>query len=71
MISHIWITGGGVMLSELASSAINHGFESRSSQTKDSKIVRSIKEKSKDLLARNKDNVSEWGNMFIRELLLQ
>jgi hypothetical protein len=29
---------GGVMISVLASSALDHGFESRSGQTKDSKI---------------------------------
>jgi hypothetical protein len=27
--------------------------------------------KSKDCLVRNQDNVSEWGNMFIRGLLFQ
>ena len=30
-----------------------------------------LRRKSKDCLARNRDNVSEWGDMSIRELLFQ
>jgi hypothetical protein len=30
-----------------------------------------LRRKSKDWLARNQDNVSEWGDMSIRELLFQ
>jgi hypothetical protein len=55
------------MISKLASSAVGHGFEPRSGQTKDYKIVicyfsakhAALRKKSKDWLARNQDNVSE------------
>jgi hypothetical protein len=48
-------------------------------QTKDYKIGiccfsakhAALRRKSKDLLVLNQDNVSEWGNMFIRRLLFQ
>ena len=64
------------MVSVLASSAIDRGFELRSSQTKDfffwfhakHAVLRS---NSKKWLARNQDNVSVWDDMYIRELLLQ
>ena len=67
------------MVSVLASSAVDRGFESRSGQTKDYKISiccfsakhAAVSRKSKDWLARNQDNVSEWGDMSIRELLFQ
>ena len=49
---------GGVMVSVLASRAVDHGFKPRSGQTK-------------DWLARNQDNVSEWDDMPIRRLLFQ
>jgi hypothetical protein len=70
---------GGVMVSMLASSAVDCGFEPRSGQTKDYKIGiccfsakhTALMRKSKDCLVRNQDNVSEWGNMFIRGLLFQ
>ena len=64
----------------LALSAVNHGFEPRSGQTKDSEIGiccfsaikhAALRRKRKDWLARNQDNVSEWGNMSIRRLLFQ
>jgi hypothetical protein len=53
--------------------------QTRSGQTKDYKIGiccfsakhAALKGKSKDGLARNQDNVSEWGNMSIRGLLFQ
>ena len=56
---------GGVMISMLASSALDHRFESRSGQTKDSKIGiccfcakhAAFRRKSKDWLAKNLDNV--------------
>ena len=59
----------GVMVNMLASSAVDRGFEPRSVQTKDYKIGiccfsakhAALKRKSKDWLARNKNNVSEWG----------
>ena len=60
---------GDVMVSVLASRAVDHGFEPRSGQTKDYKIGvccfsakhASLRSKSKDWLARNQNNVSEWG----------
>ena len=63
----------------LASSAVDPGFEPRSGQTKDYKIGiccfsakhAALRRKSKDWLARNQDNVSEWGDMSIRGLLFQ
>ena len=51
-----------VMVSVLASSVVDRGFELRSSQTKDWEM-------SKGCLARNQDNVSEWGDTSIRGLL--
>ena len=63
------------MVSVLASSAVDLGFESRSGQTKDYKFgIRcfsakhaALRKKSKDWLARNQDNVTEWGNTSIHE----
>jgi hypothetical protein len=68
---------GGGMDSVLVSSVVNRGFESWSDQTKDYKIdmccffakQAEIRRKSKDWLARNQDNVSEWSGMFIRGLV--
>jgi hypothetical protein len=65
------------MVSVLSSSAVDRGFELRSGQTKDYKIGicclsakhAALRRKSKDGLARNQDNVSEWSDMSIRELL--
>ena len=57
---------GGVMVSVLASSMVDRGFKPQSSQTKDYKIGMCcfptkhavlLRRKSKDWLARNKDNV--------------
>jgi hypothetical protein len=56
-----------VMVSVLASSAVDRGFEPRSGQTKDYKIViyclsaehSSLMSKNQNLLALNQDNVSE------------
>jgi hypothetical protein len=67
------------MASVLASSAVVRGLESRLGQTKDYKIGiccfsakhAALRSKSKDRLARNQNNVREWGDMFIRELLFQ
>jgi len=70
---------GGVMVSMLVMSAVDRGFWPQSSQTKDYKIgiccfsanhAAPIR-KSKDWLARNQDNVSEWNNMSIRGLLFE
>ena len=57
----------GVMVSVLTSSAVDHGFEHRSGQTKDYKIGICcfsakhpvLRRKSKDWLDRNQDNVSD------------
>ena len=62
---------GGVMVSVLASSTVDRGFEPQwghigiccfSART-------TLRSKSKDWMARN--NVSEWGAMFIQGMLLQ
>jgi hypothetical protein len=55
------------MVSMLASSAVDRGFERRSGQTKDYEIgiccfstkQAELRRKSKDWLAQNRDNVSE------------
>ena len=62
---------GGVMVSVLFSRAVDHGFETRSGQTKDYKIGiccffakhAALKRKSKDWLTRNQNNASEWSDM--------
>ena len=67
------------MVSVLASSEVDRGFELRSGQTKDYKIgfccfsARHIalRRKSKDWMSRNQDNVSEWEEMSIHGLLFQ
>ena len=67
------------MVSVLTSSAVDRGFEPRSGKTKNYKIDiccfsakhTALRKKSKDWLARNQDNVPEWGYMSIRGLLLQ
>jgi hypothetical protein len=70
---------GDVMVSVLALSVVARRFESRSYQTKDYKIGMccfcakdaKMRSKSKDWLALNQDNVSEWSDMSIRRLLFQ
>ena len=67
------------MVSVLASSAVDCGFKSRSIPTKDYEIGiccfsakhAALGRKSKDWLARNQDNVSEWGDMSIHRVLFQ
>jgi hypothetical protein len=67
------------VVSVLASSAVDDGFKPRSGQTKDYKIGiccfsakhTALRRKSKDWLAQNQNNVSEWSDMSIRELLFQ
>jgi hypothetical protein len=67
------------MVSLLASSGVDRGFESRSGQIKDYDIGiccfsvkhATIRRKRKDWLSRNQDNVSEWGDMSFRELLFR
>ena len=63
-----------VIVSMLSSSVVDCGFEPRSRQTKDyengiccfSAKHKAIRRKSKDWLARNQDNVSEWGEISLR-----
>jgi hypothetical protein len=67
------------MVSVLTSSAVDRGFEPRSGQTKDCKIDiccfsakhAALRSKSKDWLARNQNNVSEWSSMSTRGLLFR
>ena len=67
------------MISMLTSSAVDHGFEPRLGQAKDNKFGIccfsakhiTLRSKSKDWLARNQDNVSEWSDMSIHRLLFQ
>ena len=66
------------MVSVLASSAIDWGYELWSCQTKEYKIGiccfsaknAALKRKSKDWLARNQNNVSEWSDISTQWLLL-
>jgi hypothetical protein len=67
---------GGVLVSALASSVVDRGFESRSVQTKDYKIIdmccfsakhATLRKKNKDCLARIQDNASKWGDMLSAE----
>ena len=66
------------MVRLLVSSAVDRGVEPWLCQTKDYKIGiccfsakhTALRRKSKDWLARNQDNVSEWGDMFIIHWLL-
>ena len=67
------------MVRVLASSAVDRGFESRLGQIKDYEIGiccfpashAILRRKSKDWLAGNQNNVSEWSNMSIFGLLFQ
>jgi hypothetical protein len=70
---------GGVMVSMLASSAVNCGFEPQSGQTKDYKIGiccfsgkhAALMRKGKDWSAQNQNNVFEWSDMSTRGLLFR
>ena len=75
-----WMTCiGGIMVSVLALSVVDRGLELRSGQIKDYKIDicyfsakhAALRSKSKDCLAQNQDNVSEWNDMSTRGLLFQ
>jgi hypothetical protein len=65
------------MVSVFASSAVDCGFEPRLGLTKDYKIGiccfsakhAALRRKSKDWLAWNQNNVSEWSDMSIRVLV--
>jgi hypothetical protein len=67
------------MISMLVLSAVDRGFEPWSSQTKDYEIGiccfsakhTALRRKSKDWLARNQNNVSEWSDMSTRGLMFQ
>ena len=68
------------MVSVLALSAVDRVFEPQSGQTKDYNKIgiccfsakhAALRRKSKDWLARNQNNVSEWSDMSSRELLFQ
>jgi hypothetical protein len=67
------------MVSMLASSAVDRGFESPSGQTKDYEIGiccfsskhAALRRKSKDWSAWNQNNVSEWSDISTRGLLFQ
>ena len=69
----------GVMVSVLASSAVDRGFENRSGQIKDYKVGvccfsvkhTALRRKNKDWFSRNQDNVFEWEDISIRVLLFQ
>ena len=62
------------MVSVLASSAVDRGFEHRSVKPKDYKIGiccfsakhTALRRKSNDWLTRNQDNMSEWSDMPTR-----
>ena len=68
-----------IMVSMLASSVVDRGFEPWSSQTNDYEIGiccfsakhAACRRKSKDWLARNQNNVSQWMDMSTRGLLIQ
>ena len=70
---------GGVMVSVLALSAVDRGFESQSGQINDYKICiccfsakhTALRRKSKDWLAWNQNNVSEWSDISTHGLLFQ
>ena len=70
---------GGVMVSMLTSSVVDRGFEPQSGQTKDYEIGiccfsakhATLSRKSKDWLAQNQNNVSEWSDMSTPGLLYQ
>ena len=67
------------MVSVLASSAVDRGFEPQSGQIKDYEIGMccfsanhtALRRKSKYWLARNQNNLSEWSYMSTRGLLFQ
>ena len=70
---------GGVMVSMVAPSSVNHEFEPRSDHSKDYEIGivcfstkhAALRRKSKDWVIRNQANVSECDDMSIRGLLIR
>ena len=82
LINVIYVYGNrirSVMVSVLASNAIDRGFEPQSGHTKDyntgiccfSAKHAVLRSKSKDWLARKQNNVSKWSDMSTRVLLFQ
>jgi hypothetical protein len=73
------LTPSVVMVSVLASSVVDCGFKPWSCQTNDYKIGiccfsakhAALRRKSNDWMARNRDNMSEWGAMSISRMLFQ
>jgi hypothetical protein len=69
----------GILVSGLASSAVDRGFEPWWCQTREYKIGMccfsakhaALRSKSKDWLARNQNNVSKWSDMSTRGLSFQ
>ena len=59
------------MVSVLVSSTVDRVFEPRGLVKSDSANYVVLRSKSKDWLARNQDNVSEWRDMSTRGLLFQ
>ena len=67
------------MVSMLTSSVVDRGFDLRSGQTKDYKIGvccfstkhAALRNKSKDWLAWNQNNVSKWCDIYTHGLLFQ
>ena len=67
------------MVNVLVSSAVDHGFKPKSGQTIDYKIGNcclsakhaALRIERKNWFTRNQDNMSEWGDICIRELLFQ
>jgi hypothetical protein len=72
LISSLYLSFGnridGVMVIMLASSAVNHGFDYNIDMCCVSGKHAALWRKSKDWLARNQDNVAEWGDMSVRRL---
>ena len=79
MYLHIFNRINGIVVSMLASSAVDSGFDPRSCQTKDYEIGiccfstkhTAFRRKRKDWLAQNHDNMSEWSDMSTRGMLFQ
>ena len=64
---------GGVMVSMLASSVVDRGFDGVNPKTICCFSAKhtALRRKSKNWMARNQDNVSVWDDMSIRGLLSQ
>jgi len=62
---------GGVIDSVVVPSALGHGFDYKIGICCFSAKHTTLRRKSNHWLARNQDNVSEWGDLFIHGLLFQ